>query len=125
MKRLLVIVVLVVGGVLAYRHYLGAQAAAAASPEATAEAYMKAAISNDGGKIRSLCADGAADAALEAAARLRGILSAVPSGIAFQTMPANPPAQVALATMAAERKIGFELARSGNGWKILKVEVPE
>jgi hypothetical protein len=121
-KWLSLIVALIAGGVLAYKLFLAPPPAG--TPHATADAFVKAATAGDREKIRSLCAQGAADSALEVADRLRPLSPSLTS-LSFQRMKVQPPAEDGVTALVSGRILGFEMARSGKDWKILKVELAE
>ena len=126
MKFVMLIVVLMVGGFLAYKLFLGSPPEG--SPNATADAYLKASLANDTEKIKSLCEASAVDAALQTAIQLRGAVSGT-MGLTFQNMKTSVPgADEARMVLIQGRMLGIEMKHdpgSSGAWKILAATYAE
>lgn len=117
MKWFILIITLIVGGGVLYYIYHGSKPKPG-TPHATAEAYVKAAISGDEATIRSLCTAAAVQEALRLAPQVRGMAEG--QVMQLQAMKADPPRR-GLCTMARGRLLGIQLIEESGQWKIVEI----
>lgn len=122
-KWVSLLVVLIVAGFFVYKMFLGPPPAG--TPDATAQAFVKAAIANDTEKVKSLCTESAAPSALDVANRLQALSPSV-YAFTFQAMKTSSrEAETGLTAMFSGRILALEFARSGKDWKIVSAQISE
>ncbi|KPL07459.1 hypothetical protein AMJ85_09500 [candidate division BRC1 bacterium SM23_51] len=117
MKWFILIVTLIVGGVVLYYVYRGSKPKPG-TPDATAEAYVKAANNGDEATIRSLCTAAAVQDALRLAPEVRQMTQGQVARL--QVMKADPPRR-GLCVMARGRLLGIQLIQENGRWKIVEI----
>ena len=115
--------VLVVGGFLAYKLFLAPPEAG--TPDATADAFVKAAVANDDAKVRALCDESVADRAVQTAGAVRAAAPALlhPSWQRMKT--SSKEAEYAAMALVSGRMLGIEMKRDGGVWKIVTVTLAD
>ncbi|MBN1868286.1 hypothetical protein JW916_13455 [Candidatus Sumerlaeota bacterium] len=121
MKWVYLIVVLVVGGWLAYALFM--RPAPAGTPHATAEAYVKAAVANDMAAVDALCLPQAQSEARGVAQTLRALAGGT-SMLSFSAMRTDPP-RTGLSSLVQGRMLGIEMVKEGETWKIIEVSLSD
>jgi hypothetical protein len=117
------LVVMIAAGVFVYKMFLGAPQSG--TTDATAHAFVKAAVANDTAKIRALCTDSCADSAIEVASRLKALNPSV-YAFTFQAMKTSSrEAQTGLTAMFSGRILALEFAQVGKEWKIVSAQIAE
>ena len=120
MKWVYLIVIVIVGGTVAYYLFIGRQASPGTAT-ATAQAFMKAAMNNDMETARNLCQPGIWGAAEPIISRIQG---AKPDKltIKYSNMNAKPPFRGVLVTFPGAM-IAMEMLEENNVWKIAHITI--
>ena len=117
MKYIMLIVVLIVGGTVAYQLFLAKPPAG--TPNATAKDFVDAALKNDLDAARALSVSAAAGQAERVAAQIHAA-QPDPMSVRFRPMRAESPRK-GLTAMFSGQILAIELIKEGEEWKIVMV----
>ena len=120
MKWMYLIVILIVGGVLAYYMFF-AEKALPGTPMATAEAFMKAVLKDDIAQARSLCKSGAVSS-LDPVIQTIKRINPDKLSINYKNMSTKPPLEGIMITFRGNM-IPMQMVKEGDTWKIVNISI--